>query len=597
MNPSQAYTPVESNAPLRGLATTPVSTRLDPSYSPRLLNCVVRDGVVRRRAGYQQLGQRLVGKVLGMTDFGPLDDDPTLVVFTTHRQYAYDPATEEFTDLTPNKVTYAIITAGGAAFTIAGDHTTEFPTGRIFPVTTGLNKGVYTVDSSSFGSSVTTINVIEAVPNVGLVAGNIVLADDFDTGDLDLIDFETLTDINGHRLVVTNGVDIPRVWDGDLTNDFEDWTPDFTDFVTMKTIKVFSEHLFLGGITTSTTVDPKTIAWSNAGDFEDFIDGTSGAQLLYQLKSDILALRVLGDRLAIRSTDTIMTGVFVDLPAVFAFEVVVPEQAGFINLNAQVSVNVGHIYLSDENIYLFDGTRGLRILGNEIRSDYKAIKDHEQSHKICALNDQAKRTIYFAVPDVTGGTMVYTVEYDVFNLSQMSWAREKYADNPTAWGFFVNRNESLTWDDASWEEASMPWEDELGSWAEEAEQLNFPIRAFGSDEGYVFIATEGSLLDNGVEVEQSYETMDFSVPAAFHSLIGRWGELEIEIAGTKVEIYYSTDLGNNFTLISTLDLVGGQTPYRIPFDASARTIRFKLVSTSDFTLRWLRTWVRPGGPR
>lgn len=597
MNPNGEYLPVESNAPLRGLATTPVSTRLDPVFSPRLMNCVIRDGVVRRRAGYQQLGQQLVGKVLVLTDFGEINDDPTLVVLTTHRQYAYNPATDEFTDLTPNKFTYAIVFAGVTSFQITGDHTADFTPGRLFPVTTGLNKGVYTVVTSAFGAGVTVINTIEFPPFGGVVAGNIVIADDFDTDDDASIDFEALTDINGHRLVITNGTDVPRVWSGSLSEDFEDWQPDYPDFITMRTIKVHNEHLFLGGITTTSQVEGQIIAWSTAGDFETFVSGTAGAQLLYQLKTAIKAMRSLGDRLAIYSDDAIMTGVFVDVPAVFAFEMVIPEGVRLTSMNGFVSINVGHVILTDENIYLFDGTRGLRILGNEIRSDYKKVKDQERLHEICALNDYSKRTLYIAIPDVSGGVMVYTVEYDIFDLANVSWARERYADDPTAWGFFVNRSESLTWEDASWEPAGMLWSAELGTWAEQAEQMFFPIRAFGSSDGYVFICTEGVLTDDGIAVEQSYETKDFTVPEAFHSLLGRWGELEMELSGTSVDLSYSTDLGNNFTALETVSLTGSPVSYRIPFDDVSRTIRFRLVSQSNYELRWLRTWVRPNGPR
>lgn len=99
---TQPYVPVESNAPLRGLATTPASTRLDPAFSPSLLNCVIRDGEVRRRGGYQRIGQRLMGRVLAMTEFGELNENKELVVLTSKRQYYYNPATNYFVDLTPD---------------------------------------------------------------------------------------------------------------------------------------------------------------------------------------------------------------------------------------------------------------------------------------------------------------------------------------------------------------------------------------------------------------------------------------------------------------------------------------------------------------
>ncbi len=603
MNPNGDYIPVESQAPFRGLATSPISTRLGPGYSPNMLNCQIReDGVVRRRPGYTKLGRTLVGRVLAMEEFGALGEDPYFVVLTSHRQYYYDPVSQDFIDLTPGQQTYPITDVTATLFKVAGDKTLDFPVGRIFPVLGGANEGIYTVVTSTFGGGKTTINVAEAMLSL-VVAGNIVVADDFTTAAEAQIDFEDVTDISGRRFIVTNNNDKPRFWDGNTSNAFAIWTPAFTDFLTCKTIKVFAEHLMLGGITTTTSVEPQTVAWSTAGDFEDFNTGDSGVQILYQL-IDIVAMKILGDRLVIYSNDVIITSIFIDLPAVFAFEVVVPEGTRFIGKNALVSIDVGHIYLSEQSIYLFDGSRGLRVLGDMIATDYRSVKDQENLHLVASTNDFAKRMIFFAVPDVSGGTVLYSLFYDVYNLNATVWSRERFVHSPRSFGFFINRAETLTWEDASWETPSMPWEDETGSWGEEGEQLGFPIRTFGTNAGEVFLITESVLNDNGSEATQLYETMDFTIPEAFHSSIGRWGELEFEAEGSEMGVAFSLDKGGSFVSAAkvpnaedTVALTASPTYYRIPVDFSSRTLRVKFESTVDFALRWIRLWVRPGGPR
>src|SRR5438132_1052515 len=95
-----------------------------------------------------------------------------------------------------------------------------------------------------------------------------------------------------------------------------------------------------------------------------------------------------------------MTGVFIDIPAVFAFEVVVPHGTRFVGMHANVSINVGHIYLSEQNIFLFDGSRGLRVLSDAIATDYRRTKDQENLHLVGSINDFAKRVIYLVVPTV-----------------------------------------------------------------------------------------------------------------------------------------------------------------------------------------------------
>lgn len=596
MKPTREYLALESSSPLRGLATTPPSNRLDPSYSPKLLNVIVRDGVVRRRSGYLPLGRRLIGKVLLLTEFGKIGEDGYFVVLTTHRQYAYDPTSQDFVDLTPDQINHTIIDTTANVFTINGNHASEFPVSRLIPVVGGPNEGVYEVISAS-NVGLTTEITVKPDPPISVSGGDIVLARDFTTPQNNVIVAVPLTDGSGHRLLVTNGSDTPRTWDGDLGHSFQDWAPTFPEFITCKTLAVFYDHLVLGGLVLTTGEEPSTIAWSDSGDFDRFTGGNSGTQLLHSMTGGIKALRLLGDRLAVYSNDAIITATFVGSPAIFGFDVVIPQGARLVSPNAIVSINVGHIYAAEENFYLFDGTRGLRVLSETIYTDYKESKDHSRLYLCSALNDYAKKTLYFAFPAKEGGYVVYTAEYDVFDLRNIVWSKERYSHNPTAFGFYTNRTEELMWDDATWEPTDMPWEQELGAWGEEAEQLNFPIRAFGTDEGYVFLCTEGILYDWTEPAEQVYETMDFTSPETFLSVFGRWTEVELELAGSRVRIDYSTDLGQNFNELAVLDLSSSFTPYQLPFDVTSRTLRFRLFSREDFALRWLRVWTRPGAPR
>lgn len=603
MNPKGDYLPVESNAPLRGLNTTLPSTRLDPSFSPTLLNVVVRDGIAKRRAGYQQIGQRLVGRVLAITQFGELGEDANTVVLTSHRQYAFKESTNAFVDLTPGQVNHTIlaVTVGPpSSFQVTGNQTVLFPVGRLIPVVGGANEGVYTVVSSSYsgGPNRTTVVVSETAPSA-VVAGVITTASDLTTGERDLIDFVAITDINSHRFIMTNGVNAPRVWNGDLTSPFTTWAPNFTNFVTCRSLCVFAEHLFLGSVVT-VTEEPQLIAWSAAGDFDEFETGDSGAQLLYQLITPIKGMKVLGDRLAIYSTDAISTAVFVGLPAIFAFEIVIPEGTRLISPHVIVSINVGHIFVSEENWYLFDGSRGLRILGDPIYSDYKIFKDQSLLHRCCALNDYSKRTLYFSIPDsVFGGANVYTCVYDVFNIANVSWGKEKYRNAPTAWGFHTRHTGEVTWEDSAalGESANQPWSEEIGAWAEEAEQLEFPIRCFGDPDGNVFLCTEGILSDDGTIERQAYHTMDFTVPEAFHSLLGRWLEIEFEALGGSVGVYTSVDHGRTLVLVEEVTLSDDYTAYRMNIDLVSRNLRIRFDSEdSYYNLRWVRVWVRSAGP-
>lgn len=609
--------PVESNAPFRGLLTSIPSTRIEGSFSPKLLNVVIREGVVRRRAGYLQLGQDLVGEVLQLVEpniihkvTGALINP--LVALTSKRQYRYDDTAGEskFVDITPGQDLYALVgvTVGTSLFEISGDYADEFLEDFVFPVVGSTdNDGVYTVSSDAVYNGVsgnTEITVDETIPSGDTVDGDIILADEWSqTGTDGHIDYVAATDVNSSRLLITNGAETMRQWDGEDT--FENWIPDFggpSDFQWCKTLALHFDHLFMGGIVVGTS-EPTIVAWSDVGNFDQFADGTAGVQILTGVIGEIRAMVPLGDRLAIYSNDSIITAIFVGLPAIFAFETVIPSGTRFSSAKSILPLNVGHVWPSEQNFYLFDGSRGMRTVGEPIKDDYKENKDFEHIKGACALNDFSRRTLFLSFPDTTGEVLTYTAFYDPFDLSQFVWAKERYADKVTAFGFYTKQTLLATWEDTPEEQRKylpdfMPWEDEVGPWFSESEQVGFPTRVFGTDTGKVFLVTETVDKDNGVAFTSTYETPDFSLQGAFLSHIARWVEVEFEASGTSVVVARSTDLGRTFVDLETVALTSELLQYVIPFDVSSRTVRFRFtIASGMFELRWIRAWAMEGGAR
>jgi len=597
------FVPLDSNVPLRGLATSPPTTRLNPSLSPRLKNVTVRDGIIRRRAGYLQLGVRLVGRVLGLIEFGPLGGIPILVALTSQRQYAYDTNIDEWVDITEGQLSDTItgVNQGTKTFTVAAVRP-FFAPGFLFSVDSGANAGAYTVVSTT----ATDIVVAEAIPSA-TVAGNIISIDPasteaFDTPAENSIRFVDITDVDltsgttRRRLLITNGEDFPRTWDGLLASTFIRWDVDFPEFQTCNTVAVFRDHLFVGGLQLAGLQELQSIAWSNAGNFDDFVSGSTGIQLLHEAELELVHMEPLGDRLAIYSFDTIHLATFLGGDAVFAFEATIPTGTRLASAGSIISIDLGHVFVAEENFYIFDGSRGLLVIGEAIYNDYAGNKDQENLHRLTALNDYSKRTLFFSVPQLDGTSTIYTGVYDLTRITEISWAKDVYADVPTTFGFFTNRH-NYTWDDAPWEPANTTWGDELGQWGEEGEQVLFPVRVFGSAVGDVFLVTEGVFKDNLVAVEESYETMDFTLPS-YLSQLGRCVELDFEASGTKVNVSVSVDRGASFTLLKA-DFVLEPEPrfYQQDLDIVGRTVRFKFDSLEDFSLFQIRAWVNPGGPR
>ena len=686
MKPHSGYQAVETHVPFKGLASSFPKTRIPAGYASDLLNVTVRDGVVRRRAGYLKIGQTLDGIVLDLIEFAKIGATERLIAFTSKAQYWFDADNNNWVDIsieTPWTYTITVVDVAtkkfsvnedlrtsenhldiGTKFVIAGstgndgtytvvDAVGTTPTvvevSEVIPDTTADgsiivtrredidsatsstrtlvfdlidltgyisagdtiyikdstgNDGVYTVDTIVFSTD-TTIVVIETLPddtNDGYISHRV----DRTYTEGDLLNSEPVTDIRSRRLLHTNGVQNPIQWFGDTADvdgNFLRWVPLYPNFVSCQTLKVFKESLFLGNIQT-TEDELSLIAWSDSGLFDNFTDGNSGVQVLYELATGIQQTETLGDRIVIYSKDALAAGIFVGIPLVFAFETIIPAGTRLASGKGLTSINVGHIYASEENFYLFDGSRGLRTLADVIRTDYKVVKDQNNIHQINMLNDFSKKTIFIAVPSPDGIGIVYTMEYDAFNLARRAWSKEEYNDFPRAFGFFTNTF-VYTWDDTTQEAALaaalglsfLPWSEEIGNWSNEGEQADFPVRAFGDENGFVYISTEGVLSDNGTNRPGFYTTGDFTVPQEFLSTLGRWGEIEFEASGDTVDVSAISEDGQVVKVTEVVTLEGTIQVYRVPIDVNSRMIRVKFSFTGDFRLHWVRCWVKSGAPR
>ena len=109
---------------------------------------------------------------------------------------------------------------------------------------------------------------------------------------------------------------------------------------------------------------------------------------------------------------------------------------------------------------------------------------------------------------------------------------------------------------------------------------------------------ENSLTDDGAGFSAFYDTMDFTTPQAFQSVFGRWSEIEFEAKGSTIEVQVSKNGGSSYETIEAEQSLNASFDYvRIPIDVSARKLRVRFVSDKAFGLRWVRVWVREGGPR
>ena len=117
----------------------------------------------------------------------------------------------------------------------------------------------------------------------------------------------------------------------------------------------------------------------------------------------------------------------------------------------------------------------------------------------------------------------------------------------------------------------------------------------------MFLANESVLNDNGSPFNGTWDTMDFTIPQEYQSEFARWAEVEFELQGSSVDLYYSTDRGKSWVSLAINQALSTDwATYKLYLDTVSKTIRIRLsnaYSNGTFSLRWLKVWFKPAGVR
>lgn len=395
-------------------------------------------------------------------------------------------------------------------------------------------------------------------------------------------------------IIATNGKDDPIYWDG--TSTFDVFAPDIPSFASFKTIAQFNDHLFLGNVTTSGDL-PTTLYWSQTQELTKFADGSlgGGAAILTDTQGEIQRLIQLGDRLMVYSDNTIHSITYVAGAAIFTFEKILQETR---LLNSRSIVNLGpyHLFLSQENIIYFDGSKLWGHVGNRV---YRAYRDElvaANRHMSFAFHDVAKFHVYFCYPIAGSTSQFYKVEYKLSNLPDSNWTRIKYIDRMTCAGFY-SRDTNLTCDSdflTGVKCSGLNLRCDQGS-----TKGAFPVRVFGTAGGKIALCDDTVPNDAGIAAESYWDTKDFNPPIEFQSSLARWIEVEMDLKGFEVEVWTSVDQGRTYQLVTNLNLTNDWQWFVVPIDLMSRTLRVRLRNScpsSSFSFRDIKLWARPSGP-
>jgi hypothetical protein len=210
-------------------------------------------------------------------------------------------------------------------------------------------------------------------------------------------DFETFL----NKVYMTNGVDLPLVWDGAGTSSLTTMAVP-TNLTDAKYIRLYNNYLFLGNVIVDNVNHNSRIYWSNIKDA-----GTWTATHFIDVSKDdgqeITGLRVLTDRLVIFKTRSIYVLQFTgdsDIPFILPGGGKTNSAVGCVAPFSIQEVENGLVFLSYDGFYYFDGNNSFKIsdrisstidgLANTNLSSARSLVQKSKNRYMCAVTSSGQ---------------------------------------------------------------------------------------------------------------------------------------------------------------------------------------------------------------
>lgn len=259
-------------------------------------------------------------------------------------------------------------------------------------------------------------------------------------------DLWQMTEFNG-MVILTNGVDAPQYWNGDIAEKCSylpydgtaSWVAvsgsDETEFDTdgdasanpyrAKVIRAFGAYLFALNITEGSTHYPQMVHWSNPADpgtvpsSWDYRSASNdaGRTVLAETNGEVVDAVPLGDQLIIYKEDAIYRCAEVGGQFIFDFELVTKSH-GLWAANCAVDIGQRHVCLGDGVVFIHSGGEPKNILeGRDSDLLFDAI-DSSQYQKVFLFHHKAENEVWICYPE-TGNTwankaLIWNYQYDTW---------------------------------------------------------------------------------------------------------------------------------------------------------------------------------------
>ena len=380
-------------------------------------------------------------------------------------------------------------------------------------------------------------------------------------------------------MVCSNGYDPIQLFDGSTWAALTGPTN-----LTAKCAMVLNNRLVLANMRNTSTgaVAPTQVVWSDAGEIDDYVDGTAGSFDIVETPGAILAAATLGSQGFLLKRDSIWELVTTNTTEVFEYRMVV-DKLGTVAMNSVQSSGQVIYYVAEDNVYAFDGSVSTPIggaLSAELFNPRTSKMNYKYRNRITSVYLPHMREYWLGVP-TTGTSPDYLYKYyEDFN----AWTRQPLSH--TALGIFYKQASPRTWADAKG--TSESWADNAGKqWDVEAVTAQSPTVIYGETGGQTYEGTAASFDTNRME----WQSRDFLFGHA-----ARFVEWRVLCKGTGAfRLAHSEDEGLSWSNEVTFTSHSKHFREFVMFmNVQARSTRLRIrTEAKQFVLKWAEPWYIP----
>lgn len=407
----------------------------------------------------------------------------------------------------------------------------------------------------------TTTGVWDTITGAALTGGN----DDFIS-----------TCVAENKLLISNFVDAIRTYnDAGNTADLVagDGTVPKAKFIEYNEAGyLICAYVSVGGV-----AFPTRVMWPDIGDITKWGSGNYGSALLRHSPNPIRGLKNLDEFTVAYKKDGIYVGRPVDTSDIIKWDLI-KTGMGLMSSRALADHKGRHYGMGLEDFFVFNGIRPESISADTVQREcYGRLNEEKSNRNFAFLMTEYDEVWFFVV------------------IAGNSWPTEIWKYNYRTGFWYFDTCSELTSATIFYQQSSVAVDDLPGS----VDSLNFriddkllttdfPIAIIGNDDGYTYKADALVNDDVGVAIDGIWDTPDFA--ADRFEGYKRWLQLDFEAKGNSVNVYYSTDLGANWTLIKAKALTNQWVTYRIYFDKVAQYIRFRFRNNTLGETFYLRQY-------